>query len=148
MTEREELEARIKKAEEQLDGLEQQRAEREELAALRRKAEQKELALRDAPHIAKAEEEHGPIGEKLAVVETDLGAIVVKRPNHLHYRRFQNKSSMSTDEVWALVKPCVVYPSIKETEAILEELPGVLMPGLSDAVIGLAGHRTKEVEKK
>jgi hypothetical protein len=148
MTEREELEARIKKAREDRAAFDRQREEREELAALRRQAAREENALRDAPHIAKMEEEHGPIGEKIAVVETDLGAIVVKRPTQLHYRRFQNKSSMSTDEVWALVKPCIVYPTIKEAEAILEELPGTLMPGLSDAVIGLAGHRTKEVEKK
>jgi hypothetical protein len=146
-TEREELEARIRKAKADRAELEQQRDEREQLEELRRQAQREELLTRDAPHVAKAEEDHGPIGVKIAVLETDLGAIIVKRPNHLHYRRYQNKGASSVEDLWALVRPCLVYPSAAEVEKILEELPGKLLP-LANRVVELAGHREEELTKK
>lgn len=146
MSEREELEARIKAAREKRAEVERARAEHEELAELRRQAAREEMAARDAPHIAKAEADHS--AEKIAVLETMLGAIVIKRPNHLHHKRFANKSDrVSLDDLLAYVKPCLVYPDAQRLEAMLEELPGALIP-LSDLAFELARGGAKGVEKK
>lgn len=144
--EREQLEARIKKAREERAELDRARAERDELESLRRQAVREENASRDASAIAKAEEDHG--SEKIAILETELGSIVVKRPHHLHHRTLANKSgALTTDDLLKYIKPCVVYPDARTLEAWLEELPGVLIP-LSDLAFELARGGAREVAKK
>jgi hypothetical protein len=142
--EREQLEARLKKAREEHAPFERAREERAEIDRLRREVELAEQRAKDAPHIAKAEEEHGL---RCAVYETAAGAVVVKRPPPLHYRRFQSQSNISSDEMLKLVKSSLVYPDARRLEEILDEQPGALMP-LANLVVELAGHRHAEVEKK
>lgn len=122
-------------------------AARAELEALRREVELEEREARDAPAIAKAEEEHGPIGEKIAVVKTGWGSVVLKRPNHVIFKRFQDKASAKSDDFLALVKPCVVYPDAKTVEVIVEEYPATLVD-LADVVVELARGRAREVSAK
>lgn len=141
------LKERETKAAAALEPHEQERAKRAELAAYRRSVEAKEYALRDAPEIAAAEAEHGPIGERIAVIETDLGAIVIKRPEPVVFKRFQDKGSTKTDDLLALVRPCLVYPDAKRFGEILDALPATLSR-LADEAVTLAGLRTKEAAGK
>lgn len=141
------LKEREAKAAAELEPFLDQRATRRALGEYRRKVERKEQAAKDAPRIVEAEDEHGPIGERIAVVETDLGAIVVKRPHHLIFRRFQDKGSTKSDDLWALVKPSIVYPDAKRVDQIIEELPATLSQ-LADEVVTLAGVRSKEAAGK
>jgi type II secretory pathway component PulM len=137
-----------------LEAVRAQRAEleskRNERAAARSVAEQLELEerkLRDLQAITKAEDEHGTLGLKIAAVETPLGVVIVKRPNHVLFKRFQDSGATSTDDVDRIVRPHVVHPSLSEFDRILEELPATLMR-CGDAVVRLAGFRAEEVQKK
>lgn len=145
--EMEALKAREAEAEAALAPHEAARAQRAELAAYRRTVEAKERAIKDAPEIERAEAEHGPIGEKIAVIETDMGAIVIKRPEPAVFKRFQDKGATKTDDLLALVKPCLVYPDAKRLGTILDALPATLSR-LADEAVTLAGLRAKEVSGK
>lgn len=142
-----ELKARDAAAAAALEPIEAQRAQRAELAAYRRAVEAKERAIKDAPEIEKAEAEHGPIGEKIAVIETDEGAIVIKKPPPVVFKRFQDKGTTKTDDFLALVKPCLVYPDQRRLGEILEALPATLSR-LADEAVALAGFGRKEVAGK
>jgi hypothetical protein len=142
-----ELRARDAAARETIAKVEAERAGREELERLRADVERREQQAKDAPAIAAAEAEHGPVGKRIAVIGTDLGAVVVKRPPHLLYKRFIDKDKRKSDDIWQLVRPCIVYPEASRVDAICEELPATLYR-LGDAVVELAGFRTEEVSGK
>ena len=117
------------------------RTERVELASLREAIEREKNALRDAPEIEKAEIEHG--ADKVAIVVTRLGAVVLKRPHMASYRRFQDEAKSKSEDVIKLVRPSVVYPAAAELDRILSEQPGVLAR-LADAVATLADAAAEE----
>lgn len=118
-------------------------AERDEL----RMAEQAERALKLAEKLPELEAQHGRVGEKMAVVETSLGSIVVKRPNALLFRRFLDNEKTNTTEIEKLVRSCLVYPSAGEVDRIFDEQPASLML-CCDAVVDLAGFRSRSIAKK
>lgn len=121
-------------------------------ARLRAARAQKELdetrrARKEAEKLEELEGIHGELDKGLRRVDTDEGMIVVKRPNHLHYKRFVDKGKTTTEELSKLVRPCVVYPDKAEFDRILEEAPAALVR-CADAVCWLAGMRKEESEGK
>lgn len=138
---REQLEAELAAAKAANAGHVAARAERAEIAAIRESIAREKNALRDAPEIEKAELEHGI--DKIAIITTLLGAIVVKRPHMASYRRFQDEAKSKSEDVIKLVRPCVVYPAAAELDRILSEQPGVLAR-LADAVATLADAAAEE----
>lgn len=132
------------------------KAEREKIAQIREsKDEESELVdqleaekrgLIEDQAIMKAEEEFGPVGKKIAVVDTDLGRVIVKRPGHILFKRFQDSGEATTVEFEKLVRPCVVFPK-ERLDQILEEQPAVLSR-LASAVCVLAGAKLKEFSGK
>lgn len=147
LTEREKLEAELAAAEAENAAILAARAEREEIEALRRKLEEAANVKRDAPHIEAAEAKHGAIGKEIAVVDTSLGAVVVKRPAPMIYKRFQDRGEMKTQFLEELVRPCVVYPTVEALNAILDEQPGALIH-LANACAGLADRKRREQSGK
>lgn len=143
MSAREDLEARLKKAQAELGRIAAARAESDALEVLRAEVEAKEFALRDAPHVAAAEEAHGAPGVGTMTVETRLGVVVVKRPHAAVFRRFADKASTKSADVEELVRKCVVYPDAAALDTILAELPAVLTR-IADAVVILGGAATAE----
>jgi hypothetical protein len=117
-----------------------EREEAEEIAA-------EERALRDEAALNDAIEKHGPLGTHVAVVETLLGNVILKRASAMKFRRFQDKGDANTEDVAALVRPCVVWPSPGELDVILDELPATLVR-MASVVIELAGQRSGELAKK
>lgn len=142
-----ELEARRAKAREELAAAEARRAARAADVALERDVEREELAARNAIAIADAEEKYGEIGRHIAIIETDLGVVIVKRPNHLLFRRYQDASKATTEAFSKLVTPCLVYPTVDAFERLLEQLPATLLR-TANAVCALAGVRGEEVSGK
>lgn len=147
-------ETELTEAAKQLRALRAQRAElqaaRETLEADALEAaalEREQRALADEQALGRLVAEHGAIGVKLQTVETDRGLVVVQRPHALKWRRFQDRGSFTVDDVTALVRPCVVHPSLAEFDLLLDELPATLSR-IASAVVELAGHRTTEVSKK
>jgi len=102
-------------------------------------------ALADEKALADAEEKH--TAKRVRMVRTDMGAIIVKRPHPAIFKRFQDKGSMKTDDLDALVRPNVVYPDLGRFDQILEELPATLIR-LADAIAGLAGTRGDDISGK
>lgn len=120
------LKERIAKAKAERAKLEAEAEARAEKTRLEREARAAENALRDEPHIAAAEEKYGALGEGIAIVDTPRGAIVIKRPHHLVYRKFAAKDKPKIREVEEFVTSCVVYPEKAEFESISEEFFGVV----------------------
>lgn len=112
-----------------------------------REIEREERAIADEQALQRAIDEHGPVGTHLAVVETSLGNIIVKRASAMKFRRFQDKGDATSQDVEALVRPCVVHPSQAQLDVIFEELPATNVR-LASAVIALAGQRSDELVKK
>ena len=116
-------------------------------SAPRLEVETEEIEARDEEAIANAEEKHGPVDQKIRVVRTELGCIILKRPNPVHYKRFRDKAEQDTEAFEKLVRPCVVYPDGVALDLILDELAGVL-DRCANAVVALAGFRQKEAAPK
>jgi hypothetical protein len=133
-----ELQARLEKANAELAKWQEAREERRKAEHARREVEAAEAEVRDAPHIAKAEEEIGPIGTRIQLVETSLGTIIVRRPNHLVWKKYTRKEKVTADDVEQLIRTCLVYPDKARFNEIWEELPGV-GSRLIDAISELAG---------
>jgi hypothetical protein len=141
-------------AQKRLDEIATRRAE---LAAAReRRAEERakqeaigeaERALADDEALERAEIEIGPVGRMIAVVETPLGKIIVKRPHAAVFKRFQDRESKKTKDVEDFVVPCRVHPDRATFDKILEQLPGTLTR-CANAAARLAGARVEEVSEK
>lgn len=119
---------------------EQSRVSNDELEAAKRELEHEQA-------LEQFEEQFGPVGEKIAVVKTRLGNIILRASNHTKFRRFQDKESMSMDDLDALVRPCVLHPTLSEFDLILKELPATL-PRCANSIAVLAGVRAEEVRSK
>jgi hypothetical protein len=149
--------AEAPKADETTARIEELRAKRAALAEARRQreiarapAEQlalEEQGLADDQAIEAAEIEHGPVGKQIMVINTDLGAIIVKRSHPNMFKRFQDKGSTRTEDLDKLVRHCLVYPQPAEFDRILKELPASLLR-CADAVSFLAGVRMEDVTGK
>jgi hypothetical protein len=144
---REELLKRIRDAKAKSSAFEEQSREREERRELERQIRFEENKVRDLPHVQAAEEEHGIV----RVVNTPLGAIVLKRPNHLAYQQFMRRANsdkgMNEADIWRLVKTCIAYPDVARVEEITEEYPGVTIR-LGNAVVELGNGEAEAVEGK
>lgn len=123
------------------------REQREAIEAPHRKLAEEELALKNEQAIELAEQEHGLAGKKIAIVGTDLGVVIVKRPHAALFKRFQDRGKTSSKELDELVRPCLVYPTVTEYERICDELPATLLH-IADAVSGLAGVRAEHIAGK
>jgi hypothetical protein len=138
---------KLRELREQRAAVEARRAQRQEAAQGAEALAREERALRDATAIEAAEEEHGPLGRKIAAIDTDLGVVIVKRPNHIAFKRFQDSESATTVEFEKLVRPCLVHPASAEFDRMLEEHPAILTR-VANQVVVLAGVRLKEVAGK
>lgn len=141
-----ELEARRQEARRRREAAEAASEQARQLEVLKLEVEAEERAAKEAEAFAKLEVEHGPIGKRLLVVNTDAGSIVVKRPNHVMWKRFQDKP----DQAGALdriVAHCLVYPGKVEFDQLCEEVPAA--PTLAaNAVCKLAGFNMQDFSGK
>lgn len=142
-----EIEKRLRELRELRAAVEERRKQRHEEAATEEAVAREERALRDAKAIDEAEEKHGPLDRKIAAVDTDAGVVIVKRPNHILFKKFQDSGDASTQAFDKLVRPCLVHPSQSEFDRMLEDQPAILGRAAS-AVCELAGVRVKEVMGK
>lgn len=103
---------------------------------------EKELAR--AELIDRIEDQHGPVGQGIAVFEAPNGELViVKKPAAQTYRKFQDSKAQSTEAATAFIRPCVVHPKWEAVEALLDEYPAIL-PRIALGCAKLAGFRDDE----
>lgn len=129
----------------QREQLELERSKRREQEDLDAELDAAKRALADEQAIDTAEREHG--ARKVAVVRTDCGVVIVKRPHVNTFRKFQDKGSTDSAAQDALVRPCLVHPTVFEFERICGEQPATLGQ-VASAVIRLAGFRAEDVAAK
>ena len=136
--------------------LAERKAKRDAEDDARRTIERRKRDLLDEEAVAAAEEKHGRSieygermvdGRKIAIVRTDLGVVIVKRPNHVIFKRFQDSGEANSEEFERLVRPCLVHPDSATFDRYLEEQPGIL-GRVAGAVATLAGIRMKELSGK
>lgn len=141
----EDLERRLAAARERKRAAEAKRQATQAAADALAKVETEEREALDEEAIANAEAEHG--ANKIGIVRTDLGAVIVKRPHPAHYKRFRDRESAKTQDLEKLVRPCVVYPDATRFDAMLDEQPAIL-DRVANQVVELAGFRAREVSGK
>lgn len=138
-----ELELKLAQLRAQRTELRASRENRNAVAELQAQVEQEELALRNEQALAEAEEQHGPLGDKIAAVYTRMGVVIVKRPVSMVFKRFQEAGKTKHEDFDRLVRPCLVYPTKAEFDRIVEEQPATLIR-CADAVAVLAGVQTDD----
>ncbi len=142
-----ELQERVDKARAAREELSRVNAERDKIARLTAEAEAEERALKEEQVLDELVAVHGALDRQLARVQTTEGMIVVKKPNHLLFKRYQDKGTTDTVALEQLVRPCLVYPSKAHFDALLEEVPAALMR-CANAVCKLAGFGRDEISGK
>lgn len=105
-------------------------------------------AEREAALVAamvKGAAEHG--AGKIAPVRTSAGHILVRCPAALRWRKFVDREDYSSKSLEELVKPCVLFPDIRELTRIFEEVPASLARTAS-ALTELAQGQAVDLAKK
>lgn len=139
-----ELRARLEAARAKRQAIDDARARRDEQESLRNQVEEEERKLSSAQAVADAEEKHGRVGVGIAVVPTDHhGVIIVKKPNHVLYRKWRDGDDpTTTSKMEEFVTPAVVYPDRGAFAAIIQDQPA-LLDVLCTQVAALAGFKLK-----
>lgn len=92
-----------------------------------------------------AEKEHG--AQRVALVMTDEGAVILKRPNRLNVQKFMDADRITSTTMIALVKSCVVHPDKDAFDRLLDEQPAALAP-IANVALTLAGAGAKSLAGK
>lgn len=129
------------------EALESVRRARDEAEAGAKKIAAEKFAIAKLEAIEEAEAKHGPLDQKIAVIDTDLGAVIVKRAHAATFRKYQDRGKSDHDTISNLVRPSLVYPALADFERICDELPAT-MARCADAIVGLAGFRVQELSGK
>lgn len=141
------LEAELETARKEREEFEAAQSRAKRAQQLKEELETEKRALKDAQTLAELESKHGPVGKAIYRIDTSDGMIVVKKPNHLAFKKHQDSGKNNTDAIYKLVRPCLVYPDVSAFEAILESEPATLIR-CGDAVCYLAGIRRSDWEGK
>lgn len=80
-------------------------------------------ALRDDPHLVELE---GERGTDYDVVVCRLGAVALRKPSPVQWKRFQTSKQDPREAAEAMVRACLLYPSKDEFNAILDDQPAAL----------------------
>jgi len=123
--------------------LEQAREARDAERELKRATAREEQAIADEEAIAAAEREHGEMNVMIRVVNTAAGTVIVKRPNHLLFRKWADNGKSGSEDLEKLIRPNVIYPAIDAFDRMIGDQPGI-MTDIGNAVAWLAGARAKE----
>lgn len=141
------LQERLERARVDRSELEEAEIKRKRLEKLRADVEAEERSLANEKKLAELEQIHGPQGKAIKAVYLDAIMVVVKKPNHLHVKRFMDKEETKTEDLDMLVRPCLLYPSKAEFDALVEENAALLVKA-ANAVSYLAGFRREDLAKK
>lgn len=138
-----ELRARLAAARAAREAIDDERAKKEASAALAAEVEEEERKLANAQAVRDAEEKYGPVGKSIAVVPTDHGVVIVKKPNHVLFRKWRDSDDMtSCAKMEEFITPSVVYPSRAQFGTIIQDQPA-LIDTVCTQVASLAGFRLK-----
>lgn len=140
-----ELRARVEAARAERKRIEDEQAAAEAKRALSDELEREERGVRNAQALAAAVAEHGPVGKSIAVVECASGVVIVKRPHHVAFRKFQDMASrddggFSIDSCEALVRGALVHPDSATFDKWMETEAAIILRA-ANACAGLHGAK-------
>ncbi len=146
------LRARLEIARLERKRLEDEQAAAEEARALTDELEREERGVRNAKALADAVAAHGPVGKSIAVVECSSGLVIVKRPHHVAFRKFQDQAAkgegaLSVDACEALVRPALVHPDSATFDKWAETESAIILRA-ANACAGLHGAKGAEKSGK
>lgn len=101
--------------------------------------------LANAKAIAAAEDEHGP--ENIRPVHTESGVVIVKRDDHLQFKRFMDRADFSAKRLEEQIARCLVYPDGDTLDRWLAREPARLQT-IAGAISVLAGSKDEEIAGK
>lgn len=133
------------KLKDELKALQAARAEKAAVAAKATEVERLRKQLKDEHAWAAAQDEHGE--DNVRRVLTASGLVIVKRDDHLQYKRFMDRADFSTKRLEEQVGRCLVYPDADTLDKYLELEPFKLQT-IAGAVSLLAGSKDEEIAGK
>jgi hypothetical protein len=143
----EQLKAQLEALQAKREAIEAARLEREK-PSLQEQVAIEQRRLTEDEKFDELSQQHGKLIEMVRPEDRpDVGAVIVKAPHLATYRRFQESGKADFKTFDALVRPCLLYPSKGEFDALCEQMPA-LHTLACNAVVRLAGHRGKDVESK
>ncbi|MEM9075162.1 MAG: hypothetical protein AAGE52_42080 [Myxococcota bacterium] len=146
MTQDEEYEKRMKEAANRKAAAEAKRREAAEAKGKAEALDRMEREAKEAEAIAELEAEHG--ADRIAVVRTRVGCVVVKRPHAVTYKKFRDVGSFKFAALEQLVATNLLYPALRsDLDKITQQQPAVIEKA-AGAIIRLAGYHTEEVTEK
>lgn len=92
------------------------------------KLEEVELEEREAAGeeaLANAVEKYGR--KKVGVARSYAGWVVLRQPNHIAWRKFQDVADHSTKSIEKMVRKCVAFPDANAVDRIFEEIPSMIV---------------------
>lgn len=104
-------------------------------------------ALAEDELIDRFESEVGPQDTHIAVIRSDVGLVIVRRPHRAVFQRFQDTGTIKTKDLDALVKPSLLYPDKASFDAMVDQLPA-LLGRVANHCARLAGIRGEELAAK
>lgn len=104
-----------------------------------------ERALKEDQAFDSFAREHG--ARSVAIIRTEAGAVILRRPHIAAFRKFQDAGGLTSDTAEELVKASLLYPSKPELDKILRLLPGILT-SLASTCVELSGFRNLELKAK
>lgn len=133
--------------------IDEQRKKREQVEEARRKAfeiedaeRELEAATRQAEEeevILETEQKHGREGKGFARVNAVGGMILLRKPNHLRWRRFVDSGKTDSATVQKVTEEHLLYPDPQRFSAMVEEHVDTLRI-CGNALARLHGTRAKE----
>jgi hypothetical protein len=148
--------AEIRELQRQLDDalrdLDEARAARErgrKAAVMQEEIETAKRAAREQRAVADAEAKYGPIGKGIETVETIDGLLIVRKPDGIKVRKWQDQhgENINSSACRQITRPCVVYPPLDEFDRMMDERP-ISLTAATTAVLKLSGLRVKELGGK
>jgi hypothetical protein len=124
-------------------------AEKQRIAELRSQLEHEERELENLCKLDELIEKYGALDKSIRVVRTASEAlVVVKRPNHVVYKKFISDQDRKYESMDKLVSQCVVHPDAAGFKSLLEGTEPSLLVRCCNEILWLAGHRASELEGK
>lgn len=135
---------RLKKARERKAQAEAAREKLAEAQASELEVKRAEVEAEDAEAVLAAEQEHGAQGDKIGVINTPLGCVIVKRPSEIRFKQFQDNDKTDSSTMDQLIYSCLVYPNPAQLGHLFSEYPAKRV-AVANVAVYLAGARKEDL---
>lgn len=112
---------------------------------LEEQVERARIEAKGEEELAKAVAKHGR--KRVGVVRSYTGFVVLKRPNHIKWRQFQDNAEVTMETIESLVRDCVTYPNAARLDSMFEEIPD-LVQKCGHVVVELAKGTVQDLSGK